>query len=585
MCGIIGISSNYLIKDQLIKCLKNLEYRGYDSVGIYLNKLVKTIGRVSDLEKILNKDINDVIGIGHSRWATHGSVTNENAHPFISYHNNFVLVHNGIINNYLEIKEELLLNNYKFNSDTDSEVIVNLLEYYYLKEKDSLQALKMTIKRIKGTYALGIINLNEKDTIYYAKNESPLIIGIHDDYNFIVSDINSSYFLTDKFIILDDLEYGYITNKEVNIFKDNQKINKKIKTIQKENKNISKENYEHYMLKEIHDEPIVLNKLLNKYTLNNHITISDNLINDINKSDEIIILGCGTSYHAGLIGKEIIEKLVNKKVNVILASEFNNHVIFSSNVTYLLLSQSGETIDLKLAYNQIKDKSKIYTFTNVLTSSLATLAKETFDLCCDYEIAVASTKAYVSEVTLLIMIAYKLKNLDEEFILNIHNCINSILLTLNKKELIYEYALKIKDSLNLYYLGRGIDHLINLESSLKLKEISYIHSEAFYGGELKHGSIALISKDTNVFALISNKKNLSSLLNNIKEVESRNANVYLISTSNLNIKSSFIIDLTNEYFAPIVVAPFYQLISYYVALLNNKDIDKPRNLAKSCTVE
>lgn len=584
MCGIIGITSNKFIKKDLIKCLSNLEYRGYDSVGVYLNKLIKLKGRVNDLEKIIPLELDAKIGLGHSRWATHGIVNDLNAHPFVSFHKTFVLVHNGIINNYQEIKEELLLHKYTFNSDTDSEVICNLLDCYYEKYHDSLKSLELTLKHLQGSYALGIINLKENNRIYFAKKESPLIIGTNNNFNFIVSDINSSYFLSNKFLILKDNEYGYIDNHSINVYYKGNKISKDFLNVNTNNKMISKDSFEHFMLKEIYDEPRVLKKILDTYTFNNKIIISSSLIDDLKNCEEINILGCGTSYHAGLIGKEIFERLVKKKVNVYLASEFNNVNLLKENCPYLFLSQSGETIDLKLAYNLIKNKSKIYTFTNVLTSSLAQLAKESFDLCSDIEIAVASTKAYISEVAILMMLAYKLINKDKEFIDNIYDCINSINSTLLIKDKIYNLANEIKNSSSLFFLGKGIDHLINLESSLKLKEITYIHSEAFFGGELKHGSIALISKGTNVIGLLTDIKN-SSLLNNIKEVESRHANVNLISTSNLNINTKFIIPCSNELFAPINVAPFFQLLSYYTAKLNNRDIDKPRNLAKSCTVE
>jgi len=581
MCGIIGISSKDNIKENLITCLKNLEYRGYDSVGIYLNKIIKTKGRVNDLEKLMVNSNDYHIGLGHSRWATHGEVNDANAHPFLSFNKIFVLVHNGIIDNYLELKEELVQNNYLFYSDTDSEVICNLLDYYYLIYNDSLKALESTLERIKGSYALGIINTKEDNKIYFARKESPLVIGINDSYNFIVSDINSSYFLTNRFIILNDNEYGFIDNNNINIFNNKTKVSNNIITIDIKNKEISKGEYEHFMLKEIFDEPKVLKRILDTYTLDNKIIISDNLINDLKNSKEINILGCGTSYHAGLIGKEIIERLVKKRVNVILASEYNNYHLLDKDSVYLFLSQSGETIDLKMASNCINNK--IYTFTNVLTSSLARLASEAFDLCSDIEIAVASTKAYVSEVALLTMLAYKLIDKDKEYIDNIYYCINSINKVLNDKDKALEIARKIKDSSSLFFIGRGMDHFINKESSLKLKEISYIHVEALFGGELKHGTIALVSKDINVIGLITSKNNLS-LLSNIKEVEARKANVTLISTSNLNIDSTYVIPCVNELFAPLICAPFFQLISYYTAKLNNKDIDKPRNLAKSCTV-
>ena len=581
MCGIIGISSKDNIKENLITCLKNLEYRGYDSVGIYLNKIIKTKGRVNDLEKLMVNSNDYHIGLGHSRWATHGEVNDTNAHPFLSFNKIFVLVHNGIIDNYLELKEELMQKKYLFYSDTDSEVICNLLDYYYLIYNDSLIALELTLERIKGSYALGIINTKEDNKIYFARKESPLVIGVNDNYNFIVSDINSSYFLTNRFIILNDNEYGFIDNNDINIFHNKTKISNNIITIDIKNKEISKGEYEHFMLKEIFDEPKVLKRILDTYTLDNKIIISENLINDLKNSKEINILGCGTSYHAGLIGKEIIERLVKKRVNVILASEYNNYHLLDKDSIYLFLSQSGETIDLKMASNCINNK--IYTFTNVLTSSLARLASEAFDLCSDIEIAVASTKAYVSEVALLTMLAYKLIDKDKEYIDNIYYCINSINKVLNDKDKALEIARKIKDSSSLFFIGRGMDHFINKESSLKLKEISYIHVEALFGGELKHGTIALVSKDINVIGLITSKDNLS-LLSNIKEVEARKANVTLISTSNLNIDSTYVIPCVNELFAPLICAPFFQLISYYTAKLNNKDIDKPRNLAKSCTV-
>ena len=339
------------------------------------------------------------------------------------------------------------------------------------------------------------------------------------------------------------------------------------------------------MLKEIYDEPYVLKKILDKYTLDNKIILNDKLIEDINNSKSISILGCGSSYHAGLIGKYVIESLCNKKVNVYLASEFSNVTLLEEDTTYLFLSQSGETIDLKLAYNLIKDKSKVYTFSNVLTSSLGMLSKECFDLCCDYEVSVASTKAYVSEVCLLVMIGYKLKNLDKEFIDNVYECINSINCIFKDINSIKDLAFKIKDYPSLFYIGKGMNHYINLESSLKMKEVSYIHSEAIYSGELKHGSIALLSKDSFVLGLVSNLNNLDSFMNNIKEVDARESKYFLVSTSYVNINSNYVIRCNNEYFSSICISAFFQLLSYYVAYFKGLDIDKPRNLAKSCTVE
>lgn len=581
MCGIIGITSKSNVKENLIKCLSNLEYRGYDSVGVYLNKLIKIKGRVKDL--IIPSYLDSKVGLGHSRWATHGSINERNAHPFES--DNFVLVHNGIIDNYLEFKEELKLNGYYFKSDTDSEVILNLLECYYKKYNDEFKAFKWVLNLIKGTYALGVIFKHDYNKIYFAKKESPLIIGLNDSFNFIVSDINSSYFLSNRFIVLNDYEYGYITNNDVKVFSFDKEINKDILELDLKNKVIDKGEFPHFMLKEIYDEPRVLKKILDTYTLDNKIIISDNFINDINKSNSITILGCGTSYHAGLIGKYVIESIVKKRVNVYLASEFSNVTLLDEDTTYIFLSQSGETIDLKLAYNLIKDKSKVYTFSNVLTSSLSLLSKECFDLCGDVEISVASTKAYISEVTLLIMLSYKLKGLDNDFIDNIYSCINSVNKILKDTSLIKDLALKLKDYSSLFYLGKGMDHYINLESSLKLKEVSYIHSEALFSGELKHGSIALLSEDSFVVGLISNEKNLSSFLNNIKEVDARKSKYFLVSTSCMNINSDYIIDCNSEYFSSICVSPFYQLLSYYVSLYKGLDIDKPRNLAKSCTVE
>lgn len=365
MCGIIGITSKNNIKNDLIKCLSNLEYRGYDSVGVYINKLIKTKGRVKDL--IIPSYLDSKVGLGHSRWATHGDISDRNAHPFES--DNFVLVHNGIIDNYQEYKDELLLKKYSFKSDTDSEVVLNLLECYYKKYHDEFKAFQSVLKMIKGTYAFGVIFKKDYNKIYFAKKESPLIIGINDSFNFIVSDINSSYFLTNKFIVLNDNEYGYITNNEVKVFCLDKEIQKEVLELDLLNKKIDKGSFSHFMIKEIYDEPLVLKKILDTYTFNEKIVINDYLINDLKNSKSITILGCGTSYHAGLIGKYVIESLVKKRVNVYLASEFNNIPLVDKDTVYIFLSQSGETIDLKLAYNLIEDKSKIYTFSNVLTSS------------------------------------------------------------------------------------------------------------------------------------------------------------------------------------------------------------------------
>lgn len=603
MCGIVG----YVGKDKalpiLINGLKNLEYRGYDSAGVAIlseSKLniVKNKGRIKNLEEILDYDkISGNIGIAHTRWATHGVPSRENAHPHTDNKHNFAVVHNGIIENYQELKEKLIHLGYTFVSATDTEVIPMLMEYYYEIEKDVFKAFKRTICDLKGSYAVLIVSPIMPNSILVAKNNSPLVIGKSDNGIYVASDIPAIISYTKDFYFLEDGESALI-NDDVTFFdKDFKEIQKNYKTIDWEMDATSKNGYEDYMLKEIHEQPKALEESLAGIVLNNKPVQFMNLSLDKNYLEQlssIYIVACGTAMHAGLTGKYAIEKLCRIPVNVVVASEFRyQDPILDKHSLCIFISQSGETADtiaaLKLARS---NGAKTITVTNVFESSITREADYTIYTHAGPEIAVASTKAYTSQVGVLISLAIYIKetlsgsssdtDLLKKELLSIPKLMEDIMKDTEAYHMLAKEMMHVHD---LYYIGRGNDYHTAMEGSLKLKEISYIHSEAYPAGELKHGPIALIDNGTYVMGIITDSKTSEKTWSNLEEVKSRGAKIILVTNQNIEEDIVIRIPLVNPILAPLLAVIPLQFIAYYIAKEKGLDVDKPRNLAKSVTVE
>ena len=600
MCGIVGaISKNRNVLPILITGLKNLEYRGYDSSGVaYLknNKIniVKTSGKIINLENKLNKSDESNIGIAHTRWATHGKANSINAHPHRVNH--ITLVHNGIIENYEELKEMLIDNNYSFKSSTDTEVATALLDYYYEKFNDIDKAISEFMKKVIGSYAITMIVDNDLDSLYVLKKESPLVIGISDNANVVASDIRAVLKYTNKYYILDDFEYAKVSSNEV-IIKDikGDILKKELHAINVEDNDISKNEYKHYMLKEIMEQKSTILKTVKPYIEKG----IDSLLKlpDLTKYKEISIIGCGTAYHAGLVAKYLFEEVTNTRCNVYLASEYRYQNSFLSKDTLtIFISQSGETADTISSLKLVKSKNcPTLGIINVENSTISLLVDKCLYTKAGVEIAVASTKAYTAQVALLSILALshglRNKTIKEDDVLKVIEEFNNIekLITtlLNNKDMYLTIAKKLYKEEDIFYIGRGLDYYLSMEGALKLKEISYIHSESYAAGELKHGTISLIKKNTPVLASATNNKLNAKTISNLKEVMARGASVYLITNTNYKDNTFTIVNIpkSSDFLKALLVIIPYQLIAYYTALLKGTDIDKPKNLAKSVTVE
>ena len=603
MCGIVGYVGKDKALPKLITGLKNLEYRGYDSAGVAIldgEKLdiVKNKGRIKNLEEILDYDkLGGNIGIAHTRWATHGIPSLENAHPHMDSKHNFAVVHNGIIENYQELKEKLIHLGYTFVSETDTEVIPMLMEYYYEIEKDVFRAFQKTTSDLKGSYAILVISPLLPNSILVAKNNSPLVIGKSEDGIFAASDIPAIISYTKDFYFLEDGESALI-NEDITFYdKDFKEIQKNYKTIDWEVDATSKNGYEDYMLKEIHEQPKALEESLAGIVLNNKPVQFMNLSLDKNYLKElssIYIVACGTAMHAGLTGKYAIEKLCRIPVNVVVASEFRyQDPILDKHSLCIFISQSGETADtiaaLKLARS---NGAKTITVTNVFESSITREADYTIYTHAGPEIAVASTKAYTSQVGVLISLAIYIKetlsgsssdtDLLKKELLSIPKLMEDIMKDTEAYHMLAKEMMHVHD---LYYIGRGNDYHTAMEGSLKLKEISYIHSEAYPAGELKHGPIALIDNGTYVMGIITDSKTSEKTWSNLEEVKSRGAKIILVTNQNIEEDIVIRIPLVNPILAPLLAVIPLQFIAYYIAKEKGLDVDKPRNLAKSVTVE
>ena len=592
MCGIVGAVGLISPKEYVAKGLKMLDYRGYDSAGMaYFNsgiKIYKDVGSVEHLMTIVPNEIKTNIIIGHTRWATHGAPTKLNTHPHISFNQRICLVHNGVIENYVELKKFLLNKNYSFYGETDSEVVANLLEYYYLQLGDIKETIKKVMSELKGSYAITFFTDDIKDSLFVLKNASPLVVGLGKGFNLVASDASPMIDYTNEFIELEDKEFGCITSDEVNIFnKKGEKINKSI--IEKDVELISHDlkGYPHYMLKEIEEIPQTVTRLIDTYFQNNEYQFDSKLIKDLDESDHIIFIACGTSYHAGLVGGRYLEKY-NKSTSRFIASEWAFHPTYPGQKPFIIMiSQSGETADLIHCLKIIKENNlKNLIITNTGGSTLDRNCMYSLLLHSGVEVSVASTKAYVAQVTLLAMLAGALGN-DKQVIADLRQSLDVVHgIQDHYKTLIMKVAEEIKDKKSLFFLGRSFDYFLSLEASLKLKEISYIHSEAIPGGELKHGPIALIEKGIPVIVFITDPDTAASMRGNIEEVKTRGAKVYTIATKKLcRPEDTIIVEDYAYYLSSVAIASIAFYLAYYVALAKGLNVDKPRNLAKSVTVE
>ncbi len=582
MCGITGFVGKKAILNTM-NGLKTLEYRGYDSAGIAYRDgdsivIKKEVGKIENLDKIINYDLNSTLAIAHTRWATHGVANKINAHPHKK--NKITLVHNGIIENYEELKNKLD-KDYKFESDTDTEVIAALLDSLYNKYNDMKTSILKMVEILKGSYALCIINSDIKNTLYAIRKDSPLIVGKKDTSTIFASDIpaivhfTSEYYLLDNYDIVEANENGFkIFDKDLKEIKKNKNVYDILVD------DISKNGYEHFMLKEINEEPDVFKKILNKYIKNDKIVD----IFDISKYEEIEIVACGSAYHAGLIGKYYIESIANIKTTVSYASEYRyKKHFFNKNSLVIVISQSGETADtkeaLKIANDALLDTLAIV---NVYKSSIAREAKYVLYTISGIEISVATTKAYMAQCLVLLLLALNVKN-DKKLIQDLFKIPNLLSKYINRDY--KKYAKIISEYDDIFYLGRGVDYYIAQEGSLKLKEISYIHSEAYPAGELKHGTIALMDEKKLVIAIVIDDKIKDKTISNLKEVMARNTSILAITNDKGNFSNYKIEIDESDFLASFVAIIPIQLIAYEVAKLRNCDIDKPRNLAKSVTVE
>lgn len=603
MCGIVGVIGNNKTTDILLNGLEKLEYRGYDSAGIYVNNqagkdyLVKEVGKISKLEDAVTDDVVGSVGIGHTRWATHGKPTVENAHPHFSEDNRFYLVHNGVLTNFEELKEKYL-QGVDFKSQTDTEVAVQLVDHFAKEGLDGEAAFRKALVLIQGSYAFAMIDKEQPDRIFVAKNKSPLLIGLGDGFNVICSDAMAMLDQTHEFVEIHDGEVVILEKGSVNISKiDGTPVHRDSYTVNLDASDISKGTYEHYMLKEIDEQPNVMRKISQNYIKSDGtLNVEQDLLDELKKADRLYIVAAGTSYHAGLVGKNIFEKIADIPVDVELGSEFGYHMPkLSKHPFFIFLSQSGETADSRQVLVKVNEMNlPSLTMTNVPNSTLSREATFTMELLAGPEIAVASTKAYTAQIAVESVLAKALgdaKNLDVAKDFNLKKQLalaaNGIQQIVDEKATIKKLTADyLTDQTDAFYIGRGIDYALSLEAALKLKEISYIHAEGFAAGELKHGTIALIEKNTPVFAYINDGVGASHTRGNIQEVEARGAHVLVIASQKYAEKGDqIIIPEIDELISPIISVVPAQLIAYYASLARGNDVDKPRNLAKSVTVE
>lgn len=612
MCGIVGYIGTKKASPILINGLLRLEYRGYDSAGIATIEkdgisLMKDKGRVKNLYNLEGiDDLEGTIGIAHTRWATHGKPSKENSHPHIDNSKTFSVVHNGIIENYHELREFLTDNGYTFYSQTDTEVIPNLIHYYYSKDEKNdelkfLRAVRNACKDLKGSFAIEVVCKDYPDNMIVVRKDSPLVIGKGDNENYISSDIPAILSFTRDFYLLNDLEFVILSRNDAKFYDiDLKPIDKKTKTIEWNASSAEKDGYDDYMLKEIYEQPTAIRETIgSKLTENGRcefedLTFTKEYLQSINK---IYIVACGTAMHAGLAGKNAIEKLCKIPTEVDIASEFRyRDPIIDEKTLCIFISQSGETADTIAALKLSREKgAKTLAISNVIGSSITREADYSIYTHAGPEIAVASTKAYTSQVVLLILLSIyfaELLEIKNEDITNLKKEVlelpKKIEETLKTSEIVKEFSKKVYQEKDMFFLGRGIDETVAKEGALKLKEISYIHAESYAAGELKHGPIALIENDVTVIGIMTDPKLVEKTISNIQEVVTRGAKTLIVTNQDIDDKRfDMVIRIphTNTFVSPILSIIPLQLFSYYISKEKGLDVDKPRNLAKSVTVE
>ena len=609
MCGIVGYNGTKKAVDILLDGLSKLEYRGYDSAGIAIQdkeiEIFKAKGKLVNLkEKVEDKNLLGTCGIGHTRWATHGEPNETNAHPHVSNDGNVTLVHNGIIENYQELTQKLERHNYKLYSETDTEVLTNIIDYYYKKYKmGPMDAINRTMVRVRGSYAIAVMIKEYPDEIWVARKDSPMIIGINEDGTYLASDVPAILKYTKNVYYIDNLEAACLKKDKVTFYDLNgDEVKKELKEIKWDIRAAEKEGYEHFMIKEINEQPEVVRKTINSLINEDKIDLSKTGLTSeiINQFKEIYIVACGSAYHVGVCAKYVIEELARIPVVVDIASEFRyRKPILNKDGLVVIISQSGETADSLAALREAKEEGlKTLAVVNVVGSSIAREADYVLYTLAGPEIAVATTKAFSTQLVASYSLAIefaKVKNtIDNETYVSlikelkvIPDKINEILK--NSTSNIQKIASKFSHIHDAFYIGRCLDYAISLEGSLKLKEISYIHSEAYAAGELKHGTISLIEDETLVIGIATQDEVFEKTISNLVEVKSRGAYVITITSNDKDVSKVandiITIPTTNKYFYPSLTVIPLQLISYYITIAKGLDVDKPRNLAKSVTVE
>lgn len=601
MCGIVGYIGHDNAKELLLKGLEKLEYRGYDSAGIALTndegtEVFKEKGRIADLRKVADdNDFDGTLGIGHTRWATHGVPNHENSHPHQSASKRYTLVHNGVIENYEELRAEYL-SDVNFLSETDTEIVVQLIEHFANEGLDTETAFTKVVSMLEGSYALGLLDDQDNDTIYVAKNKSPLLIGVGDDFNVIASDALAMLPVTNQYKEIHDHEIVIVKRESVVIKdQDGNVQDRETYTAEIDAADAEKGVYDHYMLKEIHEQPAVMRRIIQEYQdCEGNLKMDKDIVDDVAAADRIYIIAAGTSYHAGLVGKEFIEKWAGVPTEVHVASEFvYNMPLLSENPLFIYISQSGETADSRAVLVDTKKLGhKSLTITNVPGSTLSREADHTLLLHAGPEIAVASTKAYTAQIAVLSILSQIValehgREAEVDLLRELAKVTTAIEAIVDDAEKLEDITKEfMDDTRNAFFIGRTIDYNVSLEGALKLKEISYIQAEGFAGGELKHGTIALIEEGTPVVALATQENVNNSIRGNVKEVAARGANTCVISMEGLEKEGdTYVIPQVHELLTPLVSVVATQLIAYYAALHRDLDVDKPRNLAKSVTVE
>ncbi len=608
MCGIVGYIGDDKATPILLNGLEKLEYRGYDSAGVavYQNhsvEVIKSKGRLKNLCDILNSDnhMTGTLGIGHTRWATHGEPSDINSHPHCSENGSFAVVHNGIIENYLYLRDYLMNKGKRFASETDTEVVAQLLEYYY--NGNILDTIIKVLSKIEGAYALGIICKDDPDTLYAVRKDSPLIIGLGKGENFIASDIPAIIDKTRDIYRLNDNEIAVIKRDNVTVYNEAKEIITKNRIhIDWDITAAEKEGYEHFMLKEIMEQPKAVHNTISPRLVNGKIVLDELKLTkeDLQKLKKIVIVACGSAYHVGVVAKYAIEKTVRIPVEIDIASEFRyRDPIIDENVLVLVISQSGETADTLAALREAKKLgARVLSIVNVVGSSIANESDDVLYTWAGPEISVATTKAYSTQLCVVYLLVLYMADLlgtisnqeYQNYVADLEALPSLIEKTISDTKQIQAVAAKYHQCENIFFIGRNIDYALSLEGSLKLKEISYIHSEAYAAGELKHGSISLIEDGTLVVSLATYEALFDKMMSNIKEVKARGATVLSLTTEDKTIIESetdevFYIPNINSMMAPSLAVLPLQLFAYYVADKRGCDIDKPRNLAKSVTVE